>query len=136
MPKIWSYLCLVFTSANGLPLHQSSFAKALARHLVSAGLPRIRFHDLRHGYGSLLGDQNEPLSEIRDALRHGSIQTTMRYVHPTRAKEERASRVYRALFGARINPASADGAGEMEATITGNGRQMVVTEPAQGPMIF
>ncbi|MBE0609482.1 MAG: tyrosine-type recombinase/integrase, partial [Dehalococcoidia bacterium] len=83
---------------------RASCAKALARHLVSAGLPRIRFHDLRHGYGSLLGDQNEPLSEIRDALRHGSIQTTMRYVHPTRAKQERAIRVDQVLFGARINP--------------------------------
>jgi integrase len=132
----WTEHALVFTSENGLPLHQSSFAKALGRHLARAGLPRIRFHDLRHGYGSLLGDQNEPLSEIRDALRHASMQTTMRYVHPTRAKQERASRVDRVLFGARSNPDSADGAEGMKATTTGDGRQMVVTEPDQAPMIF
>ena len=45
--------------------------------LEKAGLRRIRFHDLRHTFASLLLAQGESLAYVRDQLGHSSIQTTV-----------------------------------------------------------
>jgi integrase len=45
--------------------------------LEKAGLRRVRIHDLRHTYASLLIQQGESLAYIRDQLGHHSIQVTV-----------------------------------------------------------
>ncbi|MCP4717464.1 MAG: tyrosine-type recombinase/integrase [Deltaproteobacteria bacterium] len=45
--------------------------------LAKAGLRRIRIHDLRHTYASLLIAQGESLAYIRDQLGHHSIKVTV-----------------------------------------------------------
>lgn len=45
--------------------------------LEKAGLRRIRFHDLRHTFASLLIAQGESLAYVRDQLGHSSIQITV-----------------------------------------------------------
>jgi integrase len=45
--------------------------------LEKAGLRRIRFHDLRHSFASLLISQGESLAYVRDQLGHSSIQITV-----------------------------------------------------------
>ena len=47
------------------------------KSLEKAGLRRIRFHDLRHTFASLLLAQGESLTYVRDQLGHSSIQTTL-----------------------------------------------------------
>jgi hypothetical protein len=48
----------------------------------AAGLPRIRFHDLRHSYASVLIAQGAHPKVISDQLGHASVQITMdRYSH-------------------------------------------------------
>jgi integrase len=42
-----------------------------------AGLPRIRFHDLRHTYASLLIEQGENIKYIQTQLGHASPSITM-----------------------------------------------------------
>jgi integrase len=44
--------------------------------LKRAGLRKIRFHDLRHTYASLLIAQKESPKYIQTQLGHGSIKTT------------------------------------------------------------
>lgn len=45
--------------------------------LAKAGLRRIRIHDLRHTFASLLIQQGESLAYVRDQLGHHSIQITV-----------------------------------------------------------
>jgi integrase len=46
------------------------------------GLPRIRFHDLRHSYASVLIAQGAHPKVISDQLGHASVQITIdRYSH-------------------------------------------------------
>jgi integrase len=45
--------------------------------LAKAGLRRIRLHDLRHTYASLLIQNSESLAYVRDQLGHHSIQITV-----------------------------------------------------------
>jgi hypothetical protein len=48
----------------------------------SAGLPAVRFHDLRHSYASMLIAQGKHPKEISEQLGHASISITMdRYSH-------------------------------------------------------
>ena len=50
------------------------------RALESAGLRRLRFHDLRHTFGTRMVGHVD-LLELREMMGHGSITTTERYLH-------------------------------------------------------
>lgn len=58
---------------NGFNLRFRVFHKALER----AGLRRIRIHDLRHTFASLLIQNGESLAYVKDQLGHHSIQITV-----------------------------------------------------------
>ena len=47
------------------------------RCLKLAGLRRLRFHDLRHTFASLLIQNGESLAYVRDQLGHSSIKLTV-----------------------------------------------------------
>jgi integrase len=74
---------LVFCNSAGEPLEPDNMVKReFLTALSFAGLRRIRFHDLRHSYTSLLIAQGENVKFIQSQLGHASIQTTMdRYGH-------------------------------------------------------
>ena len=46
-------------------------------NLAKAGLRRIRFHDLRHTFASLLVQDNQPLAYVKEQLGHSSIKLTV-----------------------------------------------------------
>lgn len=69
---------LVFVNEIGGPISESNprnriFFKALEK----AGLRRIRIHDLRHGFASLLLQQKESLTYVKEQMGHSSIQITV-----------------------------------------------------------
>ena len=74
---------LVFTNGTGAPVDPDNMIKRnFQPALEAAGLRRIRFHDLRHTFASLLIDQGENIKFIQSQLGHASIQTTIdRYGH-------------------------------------------------------
>jgi integrase len=51
------------------------------RARAKAGMPGVRFHDLRHTYASWLVQAGAPMMAIRDLLGHASLATTSRYAH-------------------------------------------------------
>ncbi len=93
---------LIFSGSNGQPLQPDNLVK---RHfiptLVRARLPRVRFHDLRHTYASLLIQAGEHPKAIQQALGHASIQTTLdRYGHLLPgAFEHSGRRIERTVLG-------------------------------------
>jgi excisionase family DNA binding protein len=72
----------VFPNPNtALPLTtvDTSFRAACQR----AGISGLRFHDLRHTFGSRLVEKGVDIETVRSLLGHSSIAITQRYVHST-----------------------------------------------------
>lgn len=78
----WNDSGLVFTNPDGTPLDPESVAKVFDRRVAKSGLPRIRFHDLRHTHvAHLIAAGEQPLLIAR-RLGHASSSFTMdRYGH-------------------------------------------------------
>jgi integrase len=68
---------LVFTTTLGTPLDGISVTRRFQRILVAAGLPRQRFHDLRHACASLLLAQGVPARVVMETLGHSEISLTL-----------------------------------------------------------
>ena len=51
------------------------------RIIRRAGLPKIRFHDLRHTHGTRLKEMKVDGAIIQEALGHEDPRSTARYVH-------------------------------------------------------
>ena len=73
-----SDLNLIFPNQAGNYTDPNNLTKRKFYYVLQlAELERIRFHDLRHTYASLLISQNVPIKYIQNQLGHGSIQVTM-----------------------------------------------------------
>ncbi len=115
--------------------------------LIRAAISNLRFHDLRHTFGSRLAQRGVPLPAIKDLLGHSSITVTMRYAHMAPSDRANAVRMldpkavepkpnekstHGSTHGAKkavgdgviassaCNPASAKGFGGPARTRTGN----------------
>ena len=71
------------------PLKKSYLHHEMDRGSKSAGVKRIRIHDLRHSHVSLLIEMGFSALAIADRVGHESIDITYRYAHlfPTRQQE-------------------------------------------------
>ena len=67
---------LVFARADGAPLHSTTVTKQFQAHLRRAGLPQVRFHDLRHGAATYLLSAGVPMRAVMDMLGHTQMSTT------------------------------------------------------------
>jgi integrase len=88
----WQDWELVFTSSIGTPLEPSNVTKRLHALLEGAGLPRQRFHDLRHCAASLLLAGGVAPRTIMGILGHSQISLTMNtYAHLSPSLERDAA---------------------------------------------
>lgn len=72
----------VFTNGDGDPVHPHAAYEAFRRIVRNAGVPTIRFHDLRHTHGSLLIKEGVPVKVVSERLGHSNIAFTMQtYQH-------------------------------------------------------
>ena len=67
---------LVFTDAVGRPLLPEYVSHRFAKDCAAAGVPRIRFHDLRHSAATTLLAAGVPLAVISEWLGHSGIAIT------------------------------------------------------------
>lgn len=68
----------LFTRSDGRPLDPNDLWRQIFyKALTAAGIRGVRFHDLRHTFASLLLQQCESLTYIKDQLGHSSIQMTV-----------------------------------------------------------
>lgn len=74
----------VFASPAGDRLDPSAVRRRYKAARDAAGLPPLRFHDLRHTAGTLLTRVLDPVT-VRDVLGHADLKTTERYLHAVRA---------------------------------------------------
>jgi integrase len=81
----------VFCNAYGRRLDDSALRRRFKRARDAAGLRPLRWHDLRHTFGSLLVAGGVDLVSVRDAMGHAQLTTTSRYLHARPAAERAAS---------------------------------------------
>jgi integrase len=73
----WQDRGLVFTSTIGTPLDGWQVHRRYHELLSKAGVPRKRFHDLRHTAASLLFAQGVEPRVVMEILGHSRIATTL-----------------------------------------------------------
>jgi integrase len=91
----------VFANRFGRRLDPSALRRRFERARDAADLEPLRFHDLRHTYGSLLVAGGIDLPTVKAAMGHSRLSTTERYLH-ARPAGELAERFTRALGGIAV----------------------------------
>jgi integrase len=97
----WTEWYLVFPSTVGTPLNASNVTHQFQKLVEKAGLPRQRFHDLRHCTASLIASQGGDIKAIQEALGHSQIALTANtYTHfYDEMRRDTANRIGAALSG-------------------------------------
>jgi len=97
---------LVFLNQAGNPIDRRNLVnRGFRRALEAAGLPEIRFHDLRHTFASLCIEGGVDPKTLQALLGHSSIKVTMdTYSHLYQTAFDRASRALEAVAsgGAKV----------------------------------
>jgi integrase len=105
--KAWKITCcpnkldLVFPNDKGLPIEPTHLTRFhFYPALDAAGIKRIRFHDLRHTYASILIKQGENLKYIQSQMGHVNPTVTLNtYSHlMERVNQEAAKRLENTIF--------------------------------------
>ena len=101
----------MFTDGDCEPVHPHAVYESFRRIVYNAGVPRIRFHDLRHTHGSLLIKDGIPLKVVSERLGHANIAFTMQtYQHVLPGMQADAARSTERL--AKPAPPTDRGTGE------------------------
>ena len=72
---------LVFPSVGGTYMDGSALRRRYVAAQRRAGLRLLRFHDLRHTFGTLAIRGAESIVELQAWMGHAEVRTTMRYTH-------------------------------------------------------
>ena len=97
---------LVFYQPNGKPLHAHNIVQRDFRRVMNrAGVPQIRFHDLRHCHATLLLQQGVHPKIVQERLGHATIGMTLdTYSHVVPGMQERAAADFeKHLFGETVS---------------------------------
>jgi len=92
-------LDLVLPGPGGEPWNPRYFGKSFASLVERSGVPRVRFHDLRHTHASQLLLEGVHPKVVSERLGHASVAITLdRYSHVLPGlQEDAAARIDRAL---------------------------------------
>ena len=95
----------VFPSPNGGPISPDSVLHMLHRVLKRAGLPRVRFHDLRHTFATLALQNGVDIKTVSGMLGHFSAGFTLdTYAHVTSAVQRQAAQTMGNVLSGTLQP--------------------------------
>jgi len=87
----WEERGLVFPNNVGKHFHRTSLQTLFKKVLRQAGLPDIRFHDLRHSAATILLSMGVPVKVVQEILGHSHISITLNiYAHVLPGMHEEA----------------------------------------------
>jgi integrase len=73
---------LVFPGTAGRYLDASALYRRYKAALCRAGLPGLRFHDLRHTFGTqVIRNPRVSILQLKEWMGHADVDTTMKYLH-------------------------------------------------------
>jgi integrase len=98
--KLWRLACpphkqnLIFPNESGQPMnHNNMTSRHFFPALTAAKINKIRFHDLRHTYASLMIEQGENIKYIQTQLGHSSPTVTLNvYAHLMKPVNQESAR--------------------------------------------
>ena len=95
----------VFPSPIGGPLSPDSVLHMLHRVLKRAGLPGLRFHDLRHTFATLALQNGVDVKTVSGMLGHFSAGFTLdTYAHATTASQRQAAKTMGGILSGSLQP--------------------------------
>lgn len=90
---------LVVARLDGAPVHPNNVGQHFRRQIVKAGLPLIRFHDLRHTHATLALQAGIHPKIVSERLGHASTSFTLDvYSHATPSMQQQAADVMSAVL--------------------------------------
>ena len=93
----------VFPSPSGGPISPDSVLHMLHRVLKRAGLPKVRFHDLRHTFATLVLQNGVDVKTVSGMLGHFSAGFTLdTYAHITSAAQRQAAQTMGSVLAGTI----------------------------------
>ena len=91
---------LIFAHPDGTPFDPSTVSHTFVKVLGKAGIPHIRFHDLRHTHATLLLEAGVHPKIVQERLGHSSIAVTIdTYSHVVPGLQEMAARRIEVAIG-------------------------------------
>lgn len=86
---------------DGKPFNPSHISRAFSLRMEKYGLPKIRFHDLRHSNAALMIGQNVPMKGASERLGHSTITITNDlYGHVEKSVQQQiAETIDKAIWG-------------------------------------
>jgi len=90
----WKENDLIFPTRIGTPEDPGNLGKDFLRTLEKAGLPKIRFHDLRHTAASIMLNRGVPAIVVSKRLGHANPSTTLNiYAHLYMESQDEPARI-------------------------------------------
>ena len=95
----------VFPSLTGGPISPDSVLQMLHRVLKRAGLPKVRFHDLRHTFATVALQNGVDIKTVSGMLGHYSAGFTLdTYAHVTTAAQREAAKTLNSVLSGAFRP--------------------------------
>jgi integrase len=100
--SVWTNLDLVFATAAGQPVSESTLRREMLRLIALAGVPFIRFHDMRHTCITILLARGVPVKVVSELAGHSSVRVTLdTYSHVTPSMQREATLALEAAVGGK-----------------------------------
>ncbi len=89
----------MFAAPTGDAIHPDVFSQTFNRIVATAGVPRLRLHDLRHTHASLMLKESVPIKVVSERLGHATPGFTMAtYQHVLPGMQADAARLFAGLI--------------------------------------